>query len=165
MDSDLAGRGLRVLIVEDHLPTARSLSKLICHKFEAATVEIATRLDKGLEAAVDFKADITLLDLGLPDANVSEVIHAIVAFPPPVIVVTDASDPDNHLMLMCFEYGAENFYSKLFLANLIDGLPRGAEADKVVSAIVSAVLRDRLPRMRKDREADSEVKDDGRRLL
>lgn len=134
---------MKILIVEDHLPSAEALKKLLEVRMEAVEIEIATTLKEGLSKAVSFHADVTLLDLQLPDASIQEVIHSIVKFPPPVIVITDHDEDD--IVLECFRYRAQNVLTKAALRERLDSLESTFQANALIRAITNTYLRSVAP--------------------
>ena len=111
---------------------------------EYVECRIAYNLADGLAMALDFGADITLLDLHLPESTVSEVIHSIPLFPPPVIVVT--AEDSNEITIECFRYQAQNVLTKKALLERIDSLSKRIETDKLIRAITDAHFRNILPK-------------------
>lgn len=122
---------MKILIVEDHLPTIQGLANLISSQIHNAQFKIATNLADGLRIAKEWTADITLLDPGLPDSgkNMDDVFNSIILFPPPVIVVTGMPDTNHELLLRSYASGAHNFFEKRAISG------------NLISAIHSAYLR------------------------
>lgn len=139
--SSLANR-LKVLVVEDHEDAARAMCNLLTRRLGGTVeCEFATTLSDGLAKAIKFNADITILDLMLPDKSVQEVIESIPHFPPPVIVVTELDDPDHEIELSCYANEAQNFFRKAQLRSTIVS----KEGAALVSAITKAHWRRVLP--------------------
>jgi PAS domain S-box-containing protein len=70
---------LRVLIVEDHRDAAESLRDLL--ELSGCTVQVAYSGRRGVETARQFRPDVVLCDLGLPELNGYEVAAALRADP------------------------------------------------------------------------------------
>src|SRR5262249_20367718 len=70
---------LRVLVVEAPPDTAESLRDLL--ELSGCTVELADTGRQGVEAARQFRPDVVLCDLGLPEMNGYEVATALRADP------------------------------------------------------------------------------------
>jgi len=139
---------MRVLIVEDHEPTATAFCRLISKKMPNIQCIIAKSLSAGLLEATTTRADITLLDLILPKNDgdtekmpLKEVIQSIRLFPRPVIVITGLADPDGSIAAECFKYGCQNFLDKASLSGLI-------------STMTSAYLRDVMPKQLEKEQAN-----------
>ena len=118
---------MKLLIVDDHPGFVASLRKLLEEQLrEDPLLEIrsADNLDDGIAMANEWRADITLLDPGLPNYEMEEVLGKIkTSFPPPVIVITAYPDETGELMKMAYRYGAQNFFQKKSLnGNLISSI-------------------------------------------
>jgi DNA-binding response OmpR family regulator len=133
---------MKILVVEDHQDSAQALCRLLTSRL-GGTVEckIVTTLKESLQVAIEYDADITILDLNLPGSTVIEVIESIPYYPPPVIVVTDLDDPDHNIEIACYENEAQNFFSKSVLRSTVV-TKEGAE---LLSAITKAHWRRALP--------------------
>lgn len=73
--TDAAIRPLRMLIVDDNQDAADSLAMLL--ETEGHHIRVAHAGIAGVEAARDFRPDVALLDIGLPDINGLEVARRI----------------------------------------------------------------------------------------
>jgi CheY-like chemotaxis protein len=60
-------RALRILLVEDHLDTARSMARLLEH--QGHQVAVAHCAADGLALAAQSRFDLLLCDIGLPDRD------------------------------------------------------------------------------------------------
>jgi PAS domain S-box-containing protein len=78
-EPDLAPRAsrdkLHLLLVEDHIDTARALSRLLEHR--GYKIKTATSVASGLEAAHRDAFDVFLFDLGLPDGTGVDLIEEL----------------------------------------------------------------------------------------
>lgn len=122
---------MRILIIEDDQATANTLTKLL--KRAESTLEIfhVGTLAEGILQSVALKADITLLDLCLPDAPTwRDTAISIRKFHPPVIVITDLDDP--LVDAECYKNGAQNVFTKHIALKFVSAL---------LSAISSAKMR------------------------
>lgn len=103
---------MKVLIIDDDEQTRRSLANLlrILWKCEEVGLEIeeAGTLAAGLALAES--ANLTILDLGLPDSDLVTTIQSISRFPPPVIVLTGTDDPT--VSASCVANGAAHVFVK-----------------------------------------------------
>ncbi|HSH37649.1 MAG TPA: PAS domain S-box protein, partial [Chthoniobacterales bacterium] len=66
---------LRILLVEDHDDTRRTLSRLVAAW--GHSVESATTAAEALQMARDKRFDLVISDLGLPDAHGNELMHQL----------------------------------------------------------------------------------------
>jgi CheY-like chemotaxis protein len=139
---------LNILVVEDHKEVARALCRLITKRIPFAECRLAYTFQDGLRMANEVRADLTLLDIHLPDATLDEVVTAIPQFPEPIVVVTEMDDPDGLLMEYCFAYGAENFFSKRNLLKTISTWDTEMTSRQLVLSIASAHFRHVMPERR-----------------
>jgi CheY-like chemotaxis protein len=90
-----AGSGMRVLVVDDNVDAASSLGRLL--KLRDHEVHLAHDGPAALTAADEFRPDVVLLDLGLPQINGYEVARRL-----------RQADPQNKLLLIAVSgYGGE----------------------------------------------------------
>ena len=148
MTADPISNPMRILIVEDHKASADALCRILVKRIEGCECTVAGRLDTGLKLARERRHDITLLDIGLPDAGSDQVIISIPLFPKPVIVITDLEDYE--VELKCFAYEADNFFTKKRLRETID-TNEGAD---LIRAITNAHWRHSMPARRREAESD-----------
>lgn len=143
---------MKLLIVEDDIAQAEALRRLLKARMEYLDCKIVPTLAEALRWSKDFKADVTLLDLQLPDATMDEVIEAIPNFHPPVIVVTSVDDPSNEIMMKCFAYEAKGFHSKEELLDRIDSIPGRIAANTLTQSIIDSHFRHVLPERRRQEQ-------------
>jgi two-component system OmpR family response regulator len=74
-----SGTQRRVLVIDDHEPTAVGLSRLI--RVLGHTVHIASSGQAALDSVDDFRPDLILLDIGLPHMDGYEVVRQLRANP------------------------------------------------------------------------------------
>lgn len=103
-----------ILIVDDEREYAERLALLIekgIHKRDKA-IEVkftfAATLAEGLSLRQSSNA--TILDLGLPETSITEVIEAIPLFPEPVVILTGYDDPVT--TAQCYAKGVASVFSK-----------------------------------------------------
>jgi signal transduction histidine kinase/ActR/RegA family two-component response regulator len=68
-------QSMRVLLVEDHLDTNRSLTKLL--QLRGYTVQSATTIEGGLDLAKKEEFDVLISDLGLPDGEGFDLLQKL----------------------------------------------------------------------------------------
>jgi PAS domain S-box-containing protein len=97
--AEAAPTAVRVLLVDDNVDAAASLSLLL--QLGGHTTQVAHAGLEALELLAQFKPDIVLLDLGLPDMDGYEVARAIRARPelgrPFLVAVTGWGAPEDRL--------------------------------------------------------------------
>jgi len=79
----------RVLVIDDHEDSAQSLALWL--EREGFAVRVAGDGDSGLKVAAEFKPDVVILDIGLPDISGYEVASHLRAFPGserPALIIT-----------------------------------------------------------------------------
>jgi len=130
---------MRILIVEDNKASAATLSKLLKKNSDSVDLDVRTAdtLAEGLHLSNTSypPADITILDLSLPDSpDWHDTVKAIPKFHPPVIVMTGFDLVT--VELECYAFGAQDVFSKAAAVKMID---------VVMRAITSARLRTVAP--------------------
>ena len=70
---------LRILIVDDHVDGVETLAKLLTRR--GAIVRMAHDGPRAVVAAMEFKPDVLLLDIGLPGYNGYELAHSLKVHP------------------------------------------------------------------------------------
>ena len=78
-DADVAPEKMRVLVVDDNREFAQSCARLL--KLADFEVGIAHDGESALKVALEFRPDIVLLDIGLPDIDGYEVARRLKAEP------------------------------------------------------------------------------------
>lgn len=95
----LASGPVRVLVVDDNVDAAASLSLLL--QLGGHTTQVAHSGPEALQRFADFEPDIVLLDLGLPGMSGYEVARAIRATPerrqPLLVACTGWGEPEDRL--------------------------------------------------------------------
>jgi two-component system KDP operon response regulator KdpE len=122
-----------ILIIEDD----KALQNILCILFEANgfRVVVADSASRGEHDARLHRADVVLVDLGLPDRDGIEVISAIRQWSPVPIIVLSARTAEAQ-RLAAFENGADDYVIKPFSA---------PELLARVRAIVRRHVRGELP--------------------
>ena len=71
----VAKSGVRILLVEDHIDTAKALSRLL--DLSGYEVEHAATVASAIELSVQTKFDLLISDIGLPDGTGYELMKVI----------------------------------------------------------------------------------------
>lgn len=128
---------MRILLVENHRETADRLTVLLQKANETIEVFTAPTLAEGITKSNGLRADITLLDLFLPDVkDWRETCAAIPRFHPPVIVVSEMDDPD--VKVECYKAGAVDVFSKKVVTAAISVLLSAATSAKMRSLVTES---------------------------
>lgn len=102
---------LKALIVDDEKAIRRFLkSALLAEDFEVLEAET---LVQGRSIMATFKADLVVLDLGLPDGDGATLIAPLLALNKPAILVLSAIDEEAR-KVQALDLGADDFVTKPF---------------------------------------------------
>ena len=105
---------MRILLVEDDEPTARSLELML--KAEGYIVDITDHGEDGLEIGQLYDYDIILLDLMLPDMDGYEVLRRLrsARVRTPILILSGVAELDAKIKGLGF--GADDYVTKPFSA-------------------------------------------------
>lgn len=143
---------MKILIIEDHEPSAVGLCKLLTERMEFVDCKIVRTLAEGLALSHEFEADVTTLDLVLPDATRQQVLEAIEHMFPPVVVVSALIEDDSELASQCWMYGAKGVLSKRGLLETIMTLDGIVQKARFIDAVTGSHLRATAPALRAERK-------------
>ena len=103
---------MRILLVEDDEPTARSLELML--KAEGYVVDLADHGEDGLEIGQLYDYDIILLDLMLPDMDGYEVLRRLrsARVGTPILILSGVAELDAKIKGLGF--GADDYVTKPF---------------------------------------------------
>jgi two-component system cell cycle response regulator len=115
LDKQIALSGLfenRILIIDDDVDLAAYLKGILEER--GYPVNIALTAERGLKLFYDWKPDMILLDILLPDTNGIEVLKQIVEksqqVHSPIIVISTEDTRENRIY--AYRYGAMDFFAK-----------------------------------------------------
>jgi two-component system KDP operon response regulator KdpE len=101
----------RVLIVEDEISVCRFLrATLEAHQYEIREESSGA---KGIQAAIEFRPDIVILDLGLPDMQGQDVLQKIRSWSSVPVLILTAVDADE-AKVKALDAGADDYLTKPF---------------------------------------------------
>jgi DNA-binding response OmpR family regulator len=101
---------MRILVVEDHIPTARSLELYLQAKHEVTWVDSCKSAVHQLEKQ---PLDLLLVDLGLPDGSGLELCsYPSIRGELPAIIISGKSE--THTKVLALESGADDYILKPF---------------------------------------------------
>jgi two-component system KDP operon response regulator KdpE len=103
--------GLKILVVEDEKSVSDFLKKTL--EYNGYFVKVAEDGKSGKQFAIEFRPDIILLDLGLPDITGIELLKIYRTWLdiPIVILTANAGDVDK---VNALEFGADDYLTKPF---------------------------------------------------
>ncbi|MGN6245426.1 MAG: response regulator transcription factor [Motilibacteraceae bacterium] len=135
---------VQVLLVEDDPGIRSALVRALAERGHA--VSTAPTAMAGLQAAVDDRPDVVLLDLGLPDVDGGTVLRMIRAVSQVPVIITTARD-DEHEVIALLDAGADDYVVKPFAAGQIDAriravLRRTATSDAPAPVVVGGLRID-----------------------
>lgn len=131
-----------ILLVEDDAGIRSAVSRALTERGHAVAWEPTGMA--GLQAVIDHRPDLVLLDLGLPDVDGVQVLTMVRAVSDvPVIVVTARGDDSS--IVQALDAGADDFVSKPFGADHLDAriravLRRGASREEEEGPVVVGEL-------------------------
>jgi two-component system KDP operon response regulator KdpE len=106
--------GARILVVDDEIEIMRALQRsLAAHGYEVFT---ASNGEDGLEAILQHRPDLILLDLGLPGMSGLEVCKHVRSQSSLPIIVLSVKDTERDKVL-ALDLGADDYVSKPFSMN------------------------------------------------
>ncbi len=106
-----------VLVIEDDEPIRSALARELTDAGHAVRTEISAA--GALTAAVDWRPDVVVLDLGLPDIDGREVLRMIRAVSAVPVIVATARD-DEAEMIAVLDAGADDYVVKPYRAGQIE---------------------------------------------
>lgn len=126
----------RIVLVEDDVEIRRLVAKALAA--DGHDIESADRGLAGLELAVKGKADLVILDLGLPDVDGAELLSMIRAVSEvPVIVITARGADD--VVVATLDAGADDYLVKPFSVSQLEARVRAVmrrnEADHQIDTL------------------------------
>jgi two-component system LytT family response regulator len=139
---------LRVLIVDDEAPARERLVALLAEQADIDIVSECASGPEAVEAILDHRPDLVLLDVQMPEMSGFEVMDAVGVHAVPALVFVTAYD---EYALRAFEARALDYLLKPFTAaRFADALSRArrlleGDAARETRARVGAVLEHLLP--------------------
>jgi two-component system, NarL family, response regulator DevR len=114
-----SGKPIRLLLVDDH-EVVRVGLRTVLHNHNGITVvgEAGTKA-AAVRAVKQFRPDIVLMDVRLPDGSGVEACHAIVASHPMIRIIFLTSNADDESVLTSVLAGAQGYVLKNIDSNLL----------------------------------------------
>jgi two-component system nitrate/nitrite response regulator NarL len=119
----MTGRGVRVLLVDDHRVFAEALAGLLAAEAGIDQVTVATTLDAARGLLASDRPDVVLLDLSLGEESGSELLAELASTPDAPLVLMLSGSTDPRLIVRALEAGARGW------------LPKTTRLDALISAL------------------------------
>lgn len=145
-----------VLIIEDDAPIREALTRELVDAGHAVRTEATAAA--ALPAVVDWRPDVVVLDLGLPDMDGKDVLSMIRGVSTVPVIVATARDDENE-MIALLDAGADDYVIKPYRAGQIEArlravLRRGVDAAETRTELELGGLR--IDPARRTAELDGE---------
>ena len=153
-----------MVIVDDHLMFAESLSRLLSEDEHIAVLGAAANAADGLALVAELDPDVVLVDFQLPDRTGVEVAAEVKARNPKTMVVMLTGSTDDRVLLAAIDAGCSGFLTKDRGASEVAEAVRAAAAGEAL--ISPAQLARLLPKLsRTHRAVGADLTDRERELL
>jgi DNA-binding NarL/FixJ family response regulator len=153
-----------MVIVDDHLMFAESLSRLLSEDEHITVLGAAANAGEGLALVADLDPDVVLVDFQLPDRTGVEVAAEVKARNPKTMVVMLTGSTDDRVLLAAIDAGCSGFLTKDRGASEVAEAVRAAAAGEAL--ISPAQLARLLPKLsRTHRAVGADLTDRERELL
>ncbi|MDT7547227.1 MAG: two-component system, OmpR family, operon response regulator KdpE [Actinomycetota bacterium] len=132
----------QLLLIEDDPAIRSALSRALSERGHG--VHTAPDGMSGLQAAVDLRPDLVVLDLGLPDVDGTTLLSMLRAVSAVPVIVATARDDETEVV-RALNAGADDYVVKPFLAEHLDAriravLRRGAGAAAPATLVVGGLV-------------------------
>jgi DNA-binding response OmpR family regulator len=132
----------QLLLIEDDPAIRSALSRALTERGHG--VHTAPTGMAGLQAAVDLRPDLVVLDLGLPDVDGTTLLSMLRAVSAVPVIVATARD-DEREVVRALDAGADDYVVKPFLAEHLDAriravLRRGAGTEPAATLVVGGLV-------------------------
>lgn len=142
----LAGRSLRVLIVQDHAMLAAALAEILASASDVTVSGIVRTGSEAAAVAAREKVDVALIDFRLPDVSGPQAAVMIRAVTPGTAIVFQSADESETDLLDAIDAGATAYLTKSAMADqIVEAVRRAAlgEVQIPVALFAKAIARQR----------------------
>jgi two-component system, OmpR family, KDP operon response regulator KdpE len=137
-----------IALIEDDQRIRAALVRALAER--GHTVQAAARAMEGLSQVLEWRPDVVVLDLGLPDLDGAELLKMIRAVSPVPVIVATARDDEAEIVRL-LDRGADDYLIKPFSADQLDAriravLRRASAAPEPDAITVGELSIDRATR-------------------
>ncbi len=134
-DSTVIQRGF---ILEDHADTADWLSDAMSQCFNDLELTLACTVAQAQQQLRQFKPQIALIDLGLPDGSGIEIVHTIRQNTPDCLRIVSTAFSDDEHLFAALQAGAQGYILKeQSREQLVDMLAAAMRGQPALSAAIA----------------------------
>ena len=131
----------RVLIADDHPVVREGVRRILQRAPEMEVVGEVGRMDEVLEAAQRLKADVVVLDIGMPGPSYLEVLAALPKLGSPTRALMLSAQPEEEYAVRSLRAGALGYLTKDYAPpELLDAVRRVAQGRRYFSAALAERL-------------------------
>ena len=131
----------RVLIADDHPVVREGVRRILQRATEMEVVGEVGRMDEVLDAARRLKADVVVLDIGMPGPSYLEVLATLPTASPGTRALMLSAQPEDEYALRSMKAGALGYLTKDYAPpDLIEAVRRVAQGRRYVSAALAERL-------------------------
>lgn len=131
----------RVLIADDHPVVREGVRRILQGAAEMEIVGEVGRLDEVLEEARRLKADVLVLDIGMPGPSYLDVLAALATKSPGTRALILSAQPEETHAVRALRGGATGYLTKGYApADLIEAVRRVAQGRRYLSAALAEQL-------------------------
>ncbi len=149
---------IRILIVEDHEVVIKGIKTLLEPYDELEIVGYALDSEEAMRKVEEFRPDIVIMDINLPEVSGIEVTEKITSQYPLCRVIYYTSHVDEMLITQGFEAGAYGYVPKNFKPQeLIEAIHMVNDGQKFMKGIVSEKFISSYLKSEKEKKMKQEV--------
>jgi two-component system, NarL family, invasion response regulator UvrY len=131
----------RLLIADDHPVVREGVRRILEGAAEVEVVGEVGRGDEVVEAAGRLRADVVVLDIGMPGPSYLEVLAALAAARPGPRVLILSAQPEEEFAVHALRAGAAGYLTKGYApGDLVEAVRRVAQGRRYVSAALAERL-------------------------
>lgn len=131
----------RLLIADDHPVVREGVRRILEGAAEVEVVGEVGRGDEVVEAARRLRADVVVLDIGMPGPSYLEVLAALSAASPGPRVLVLSAQPEEEYAVHALRAGAAGYLTKGYApGDLVEAVRRVAQGRRYISAALAERL-------------------------